>query len=87
MIADMRSDIIGASVVPFVAGQIPNLSSAAFPTEDEVNAAILDLPNRVSNTAVAQNTSLTRLPDGVHYDAPSLRTMGERMYSALATLL
>lgn len=86
MIAAMRSDITGASNTPFVAGQIPDISGGFFPTNDEVNDAIADLPNRVANTAVALNTGLTKLGDGLHYDAASLRTMGERIYTAYATL-
>lgn len=87
MIAAMRTDITGATNVPFVAGQIPNISGTFFPTQAEIRAAITDLPNRVLNTAVTTNTGLTKLGDGLHYDAASLRVMGSRMFTALNSLL
>ena len=87
MIAALRGDISGATNAPFVACQIPNLTPLSFPTEDDVNAAILDLPNRVSNTAVVANTGLTKLVDGLHYDAASLRSIGVSMFNALSALL
>jgi hypothetical protein len=86
MIAGMRSSIVGATNIPFVLGQIPNISGTFFDKQALVRAAIADTPNRVADTAFADNTSLTKLGDGLHYDAASLRTMGDRLYTAWATL-
>lgn len=85
MIAAMRSDIIGAANAPFVVGEFLDIANASFPTETEIRAAILDTPNRVANTVAATSAGLTDGGDGLHFDAASLRTMGERMYAAWAS--
>lgn len=83
MISALRSDVAALSGVPFVAGQIsPALSTGTFVTRDEVNAAIADLPNRVTKTAYASSSGLTTLPDGVHYSAGNLRTLGQRLFES-----
>lgn len=82
MIAGMRADIDGASNVPFILGQIPFISGTFFDKQEFVRAAIADTPNRLSNIGFADNTSLTKLNDGLHYDAASLRIMGQRMFEA-----
>lgn len=87
MIADMRSDITGAGDVPFIAGQIGTfLNAGTYPTASDINAAIADLANRVSNTGYASSATLTDKGDSLHYSAASLRTLGSRMYDALSAL-
>ena len=85
MIADFRSDVTGAAEAPFVLGGF----SDAYVGTDTARAAIrdivLDTPNRVAGTAVAAASDLT-LFDGLHFDAASLRILGERYFAALSSL-
>ena len=80
MIAAFRTDLTGGSNVRFVAGQIGQFVTR--PSRDDVNNAIEDLPNRVTNTAFVPSTSLTDVGDSLHFDAASLRTLGEWFYLA-----
>lgn len=84
MITAFRSDI---GTCPFIVGQIsPALNPATFLTFAEINAAIADTPNRVTNSAYASSAGLVILPDGVHYSAANLRTLGSRLFDALASM-
>ncbi len=82
MISDMRADISGASAsTPFILGQLaPDFSATA------IKASIADTPNRVANTAFVDNTGLDDEGDNIHYDAASLRILGQRYYDAFLTL-
>jgi hypothetical protein len=86
MISDLRSDITGASSVPFVlGGLLPAFVTSNGSDGSTIQAIIADTPNRVANCAYAANTSLTG-GDGVHFDSDSLITLGIRYYTALASL-
>lgn len=81
IISAWRSSLTGASAsTPFVVGQI-FADEGAGP-----RAALADTPNRVAYTGFADIDSLTQF-DGVHFDAASLRTLGERYYTAFANAL
>ena len=84
MIADLRSDITTAGPsTPFVAGQLAPSWVAGVPDRQMVQDALSALPGLVAHTAVVSSAGLTVLPDGVHFDAQSLRTLGSRYASAL----
>lgn len=86
MIADLRTDIAAATVqTPFVLGQLAPSWVAGNLDRQAIQDTISDTPARVGNTSVVAATGLTALPDGLHFDAPSLRTLGTRYASALAT--
>jgi hypothetical protein len=87
MFAAMRAGITGATNTPIVVGQIPFIGGAFFDKQIVVRAAIEDTPNRIARCAFADNTSLTKLGDGLHYDAASLRIMGNRLFTALRSLI
>lgn len=88
MIAAFRGSITGASSMPFVAGQIGTfLDTGTYSTRDGINAAIADLPNRVSNSAYASSVGLNDDGDLLHYGGSDLRTLGTRLNTALASLL
>ena len=91
MIAAMRSDITGGSSCPFVlGGMLPAYIASPTGGGTAVDAAAIqaiieDTPNRVSNCAYAANTGLTGA-DGIHFDAASILTLGDRYYTAWATI-
>ena len=84
MIAAFRARIAAAApATPFVAGNLyPGWVSGTAPRE-QVQAIITDLPNRLAYTATVDSAGTTST-DGVHFDAPSMRTMGSRYLAALA---
>ena len=80
--AAFRASITSATNIPIVIGQIGSfLDTEAYTTRDAINAAIIDTPNRLSNIAESNTSDLTAF-DGVHFDAASVRLMGERYYNA-----
>lgn len=87
MVAAMREDITGAAAVPFVSGQIGRfLDTGTYPRRDDVNAAIANIAGSITNSAYASSEDLTDLGDSLHYDAASLRILGQRLAAALATV-
>lgn len=86
LIAGLRADITAASATtPFVCGDmVPTLTYTYAST---VSAALAATPDRVSNAAFVESTSLTDGGDSLHFDAASLRTLGTRYYYAVAGLI
>lgn len=85
MIAGMRADFDGASsATPFICGGFaPNFN---FSNYDQILDALQDLPNRVSNTGYVSTAGLSDRGDNIHFDAVSLRTLGERHFAKLQEL-
>lgn len=85
MIADLRTDITSAtSQTPFVLGQLAPSWVAGNADRQAIQDTISETPARVANTSVVPTSGLTVLADGLHFDAPSLRTLGTGYASALA---
>ena len=84
MIIDLRTDVAAASPEsPFVLGQLSHEWVSGNANRLAIQDAISDTPARVSHTAVVSGAGLTTLGDGLHFDAPSLRSLGSRYASAL----
>ena len=77
MIDDVRSRMTGASVTPFILGE--PLQSGGL-TDPNISAVIADTPNRKANTFFANSVGLVDGGDNIHFDAPSLRTYGQRYW-------
>lgn len=85
MIADFRADVVAATAeTPVVLGQLSPSWVAGNVGREAVQNTISDTPARVDYTAVASAQGLAVLPDGIHLDAPGLRSLGTRYASALA---
>ena len=83
-IADLRADVTAAGPeTPFVLGQLAAPWVAGGADRQAVQDIISDTPARLAHTAVVSSAGLAVLPDGVHFDAASLRTLGARYASAL----
>lgn len=81
MIASIRTDVDKASpTTPFILGNIK------FAGDEAINAIITDTPNRIPATAVASSSDLTQYDD-VHFDTIGIKTLGERYYEALQSIL
>ncbi|MEM9045339.1 MAG: sialate O-acetylesterase [Pseudomonadota bacterium] len=85
MIADFRSDVTGAANAPFILGGFSDDYVGSSSGRIAMRDIVLDTPNRVPDTAVANASDLTVF-DGVHFDAPSLRTLGTRYFAAFASI-
>jgi arylsulfatase A-like enzyme len=89
MVNDLRQDT-GNSQLPFVAGTLGDFLSddaAGNPSHwRTVNAQLLLLPGLTSRTAIVDASGLKPKSDGVHFDTPSLRTLGERYATAMLKL-
>ena len=90
MIGDLREDL-GAPEVPFVVAQIGEfLYSRKDPSKTPharmINAALANIPKRVSNTACVKSTGLTHKGDEVHFDTKSEREMGRRFAAEMLKL-
>jgi hypothetical protein len=84
LIADLRADF-NAPDLPFIAGQV-EMDEANYPGDPRaINDVIIELPNVVSNTAVASSEGLTTI-DGTHFDSASQRELGKRYAEALLGL-
>ncbi|RKX36012.1 MAG: sialate O-acetylesterase [Verrucomicrobia bacterium] len=83
-------DGIGSPDLPFIAGEIggflADCADPGFPCLDLVNAAIRELPERVSNTAWVSAEGLTHKGDLVHLDTPSQIRFGCRYAEAFLKL-
>jgi hypothetical protein len=73
--------------LPFVAGQLGQFLAAERPETAQINAVFGRLPARVPATAWVSSADLAHKGDGVHFDTPSVRTLGERYAEAMAGLL
>lgn len=86
-VAGLRNDIAAASpATPFILGELLPDFTEASAANAAINAAIKDVPNRLTYTAVVSAElpdRLTGLADGVHFDAASLRVLGPRYLAAL----
>lgn len=83
MLADLRTDIVRAdAATPIVVGEIPPELADDGASHLAVQSTLADTPARVTHTALAAATGLTTY-DGVHFDGPSLRTLGARHAAAL----
>jgi hypothetical protein len=89
MVGDLRQDI-GNSELPFVAGTLGDfLSDDASGNPYHwrtVNAQLQLLPGLTAGTAIVDAGGLQPKSDGVHFDTPSLRTLGERYAAAMLKL-
>lgn len=89
MVNDLRQET-GNSQLPFVAGTLGDFLSddaAGNPSHwRTVNAQLLLLPGLTSRTAIVDASGLKPKSDGVHFDTPSLRTLGERYATAMLKL-
>ncbi len=89
MVNDLRQDT-GNSQLPFVAGTLGDFLSddaAGNPSHwRTVNAQLLLLPGLTAGTAIVDASGLKPKSDGVHFDTPSLRTLGERYATAMLKL-
>lgn len=79
-----RDNMTGAtSETPIVLGQMAPGFVEGITGRENIQEIITNTPNRVAYSAVASSTGLTT-QDAVHYDAASLRTLGQRHFDALA---
>lgn len=76
LIADLREDL-GVEGLPFVAGQVHNVP--------EINAQIARLPEKVDATGFISSEGL-KTTDRWHFDALSVRLMGERYAEVMIKL-
>jgi len=92
MLTAMRGDITAATATtPIVLGRLlpAVFAKSGYAFAGSVDAVIADTPNRVPFTAVASAAGLTSgtgtgaPADDLHFDAPSLRTLGTRYAAAL----
>lgn len=80
LISGFRSEITGASATtPFVVGEM--LETWERPQSDPIRAALLDTPNRNDYTSHVASFDLND-SDGIHFDAPSFRILGDRYFLA-----
>jgi hypothetical protein len=86
MIYTMRQRVPRTAKAPFVLGEFAPSWSAT--VSNEVLLALQDTPSRVTYTALAPSQGLTSNPTELfHFDAPSMRTLGERYFAALEAAL
>lgn len=86
MIADFRSDVTGAATVPFILGGFSDIYVGSDPNRAAMRNIVLDTPNRVSDTAVADASDLTMQTDNLHFDAAALRILGSRYFTTFSTI-
>lgn len=89
MVDDLRTDLNDADV-PFVAGTLGDFLSNDAGGQPyhwkTVNAQLQLLPGLSARTAIVDAGGLKAKSDGVHFDTPSLRTLGERYADAIQQL-
>jgi pimeloyl-ACP methyl ester carboxylesterase len=90
MVKDLRADL-GAGDVPFVAGKLGEYLARKKKdgTDDYwpiVNDQIATLPKLVTNAGVVESNGLKPKSDGVHFDTPSIRTLGRRYAEVMIAL-
>lgn len=77
--------------VPFVIGGLDHLINAegfgrTLTQHKAINHILQTIPKQVSDTYFVTSTGLTMNPDGIHFNAQSLRKFGLRYYEAFKTL-
>lgn len=78
--------ITGASAnTPILVGQMAQDWVGTDTDKNYIQNIITDTPNRVPFTALIETTGLST-SDGLHFDSASVRTLGSRYYSGLASL-
>jgi hypothetical protein len=93
LVNNLRTSFSNPSL-PFVCGKFVPASWAendgdtirfpGLPNRDIVEAALMDLPNRVSNTFCVDNNGLKGHADNlIHFDAASQRELGRRYAAAM----
>lgn len=81
MFAAMRTDIVGAdAMTPVLVGGLGSSFYATNSSTQAVQAIIEDTPNRILASYVSSDG--LQLFDGLHFDAPALRTLGQRFLTA-----
>ena len=82
LVASLRRDL-GCPDIPFIAGELSTLINRDFvprvPTfNSQLHAAVREIPN----FAVVSSDGLELKPDGIHFNAVSLRVFGKRYFNA-----
>ncbi|MHD0396528.1 sialate O-acetylesterase [Staphylococcus simulans] len=77
--------------VPFVIGGLDHLTNAqglgrTLTQHEAINHILQTMPNEMPDTYFVSSTGLTMNPDGIHFNAPSLRRFGLRYYEVFKTL-
>lgn len=91
MLEQMR-ETLGQKNLPVVAGLLGDyLADSPWPDENlknyhQINEALEQAMHRIPNAAIARAEELTCNPDGLHFDARSLREFGLRYEAAFETL-
>lgn len=82
--AALRKEL-GLEGVPFLIGEIGNIPKGHFRT---MNPVLRRAAAAIPNAAIVPAEDLTgHLPDGVHFDTPSYKILGERYFKAMIDLL
>lgn len=76
LVKDLRDDL-GVKDLPFIAGQVNNVP--------EINEQIAKLPETLDHTAYVSSEGL-KCMDRWHFDAPSMKKLGERYAEAMKKL-
>jgi len=84
-IADFRSRVTGAADSAYIVnGLVPEFGYVAL---DEIELAIADTPNRITNSGYMDNSDLTGMtPDSVHFYGTAQRIIGARVNTKLLSL-
>lgn len=79
----VRDDLLGEPGVPFVIGELANTYPGQF---DVIRAAQADVAERLPGVALASSAGLATGADFLHFDAPSVVALGERMAAEMIGL-
>ena len=82
MITQLRKDL-GAGDVPVIMGELHTGMAEKYKFHDypvKLNAIFHQIARELPNCAVASSEGLQLKPDGLHFDAVSLRTFGSRYF-------
>lgn len=84
MIQQLRTDISTADITtPIILGELLPSWVDENPAREATNTIILDTPDRLEKTYVVSArmpSTLTGLPDGIHFDSASTRQLGSRYF-------
>lgn len=86
LVERMRTEF-RAPDLPFVAAQLSSFGQPPRKGTAEINAAIANLPGRLSNTAFVSGEGFAHKGDDVHLDTASERELGRRYADAMHQLL
>ncbi|GAB2540625.1 sialate O-acetylesterase [Spirosoma aerophilum] len=78
--------VFKAPATPVVVGTLGDFFTAKNPSAVQVNAILINLPNRVSRVACANASGLTDGGDATHFNAESARELGRRYAKAMQAL-